>query len=105
MKELPNVTIGSEAIRKTLTALINEFIRVENSETGLEYQVRSNYIRGQIDLLTTMINEKWQVKDTGQSYYEHLNTLVQVYSLMGVWQIDKLQPAAVTGKHKFRWRK
>ncbi|RKJ45991.1 hypothetical protein D7X33_34440 [Butyricicoccus sp. 1XD8-22] len=89
--EIPRVTISSEAIRNTLTELINEFIRIEKSETGLAYQQKTNYTRGKISLITSFINEEWNYKKSGQSYYNFLRFIVEKYELSGVWRIDDLK--------------
>lgn len=85
--EFPTLTVDPEAIRKVLTDLINEFIRVEKSLTGLEYQQRSNFVRGQIDVITSLIEDKWDYRNC-QSYYEYLNYLVKKYLLQGVWKMQ-----------------
>ncbi|AYK68261.1 hypothetical protein ABS751_10525 [Bacillus subtilis] len=89
--ELPPVNISQVALRKILTDVINEFIRIEKSETGLAYQQKSFYIRGKISLITTLIDEKWSYKETGQSYFEFLKNLVDKYELDGVWRINDLR--------------
>ncbi|MGG3102118.1 hypothetical protein ABEP12_02325 [Bacillus velezensis] len=88
--EFPPVNISQNALRKMLTDVINEFIRIEKSETGLAYQQKSFYIRGEISLITTLIDEKWNYKETGQSYFEFLKNLVDKYELNGVWRINDL---------------
>ncbi|GAA0854023.1 hypothetical protein ABER99_20355 [Paenibacillus glucanolyticus] len=87
--DFPVITISAHATRNTLTELINEFIRIEKSTTGLEYQQRSNFVRGQIAVITSLINDIWDRKHQ-QSYYAYLNYLVQKYSLQGVWRIVEL---------------
>lgn len=88
---IPDVRISSDAIRITLTELINEYIRIEKTESGVKYQNRSNYVRGQIDIITSLINEKWDYKVTKQSYYNYLVEIVKKYDLQGVWRINDLQ--------------
>ncbi|RUT38700.1 hypothetical protein EJP82_26670 [Paenibacillus anaericanus] len=73
-----------------LTDLINEFIRIEKSTTGIEYQQRSHFVRGQIDLLTSLINDRWDYTNSYQTYYRYLHYLVGKYSLSGVWKIKDL---------------
>ena len=82
--EFPTIKIAPNFIRTALTDLINEFIRIEKTIRGLEYQQHSFFERGQIDLLTSIIDDRWNNKETGRSYYEYLHYLVQKYSLAGV---------------------
>lgn len=89
--ELPTIKITPSSIRTALTDLINEFIRIEKSISDLEYQQHSFFVRGQIDLLTSIIDDRWNNRETGRSYYEYLHYLVQKYSLSGVWKIDDLK--------------
>ncbi len=88
--EFPSVNISQVALRKMLTDIINEFIRVEKSETGLSYQQKSFYIRGKLFLIATLIDEKWTYNENGQSYFEFLKYLVDKYNLDGVWRINDL---------------
>lgn len=88
---IPDVRISSDAIRITLTELINEFIRIEKNERDVQHQNKSNYVRGQIDIITSIINEKWDYNVTKQSYYNYLVNLVRKYDLQGVWRINELQ--------------
>ncbi|GED04214.1 hypothetical protein [Bacillus atrophaeus] len=88
--EIPTIKISPDASRKLLTDAINEFIRIEKSVTGLAYQQKSNFIRGQISLITAFIGEEWSFKETGQSYFEFLKYLVNKYRLDGVWKINDL---------------
>ncbi|MCY7883091.1 hypothetical protein MOD62_16020 [Bacillus spizizenii] len=88
--ELPPVNISQVALRKMLTDVINEFIRIEKSVTGMTYQQKSYYIRGKLSLITALIEEEWNHKETGQSYFEFLKYLVDKYDLDGVWKINDL---------------
>ncbi|MEQ6001493.1 hypothetical protein U2I83_18630 [Bacillus amyloliquefaciens] len=88
--EFPSVNISQVALRKMLTDIINEFIRVEKSETGLSYQQKSFYIRGKLFLIAALIDEKWTYNENGQSYFEFLKYLVEKYNLDGVWRINDL---------------
>lgn len=80
--------ISPNAIRETLTHLINEFIRIEKTLSGLEYQQSSSSVRGQINLITSFIREEIA---PNESYYEHLKNLVNTYSLQGVWRVEDLK--------------
>ncbi|MGG4106728.1 hypothetical protein AAXB25_22780 [Paenibacillus lautus] len=60
--EFPTIRIAPNSIRTALTDLINEFIRIEKSIRGLEYQQHSFIVRGQIDLLTSIIDDRWNNK-------------------------------------------
>ncbi|MEC0434415.1 hypothetical protein P8832_09605 [Bacillus subtilis] len=88
--EFPSVNISQASLRKMLTDIINEFIRVEKSEKGLSYQQKSFYIRGKLFLIATLIDEKWTYNENGQSYFEFLKYLVDKYNLDGVWRINDL---------------
>lgn len=89
--EIPRVTLSSEVIRNALTELINEFIKIEKTETGLVYQQKSNFTRGKISVITSFINEEWNHKESGQSYYAFLRYIVVKYELSGVWKINELR--------------
>lgn len=88
--ELPTLNISAEELRKVLTDVINEFIRIEKTETGLAYQQKSYFIRGQLSVTTALIQEQWDFSETGQSYYDFLKYLVEKYNLSGVWSINDL---------------
>ncbi|MGE7828860.1 hypothetical protein [Paenibacillus sp. NPDC093718] len=85
----PSLIISTEAIREGLTTLINEYIRIEKSLTGLKYQQESNFVRGQIAAITSLINDTWE-RNLHQSYFVYLKYLVEKYSLQGVWRINEL---------------
>ncbi|MBR7817999.1 MULTISPECIES: hypothetical protein [Bacillus] len=88
--EIPIIKLSPDASRKFLTDAINEFIRIEKSVTGLDYQQKSSFIRGQISFITTLMGEEWSFKESGQSYFEFLKYLVNKYRLEGVWRINDL---------------
>lgn len=88
--EMPKITLSSKVMREMLTELINEFIRVEKSVNGETYWSKSSSIRGQITLLTSFLNEKWEYKESEQSYFEFLIYIVNKYELKGVWRIEEL---------------
>ncbi|MED3102053.1 hypothetical protein BTT_63940 (plasmid) [Bacillus thuringiensis serovar morrisoni str. 4AA1] len=88
--EIPEVTLSSKAIREMLTDRINEFIRIEKSENDGKYHVKSSFVRGQINVITTLLDETWDFKESGQSYFDFLKYLVSKYQLEGVWRIKEL---------------
>ncbi|MFS0558553.1 hypothetical protein [Brevibacillus sp. 179-C9.3 HS] len=79
--DFPSVTISSDALKNALTDCVNSFIEIEKSQTGLSYQQKSNFVRGQIALLSSFLGDHWDYKSAGQSYYEFLIELVEKYSL------------------------
>jgi len=83
------IEISSSNIRETITTLINDYIRIEKTETGLAYQQRSNFKMGQISIVIQLMGEKWDFHETGQSYYEFLKYLVEKYD-RSVWRINDL---------------
>jgi len=83
------IEISSSSIRESITTLINDYIRIEKTETGLSYQQKSNYKMGQINIVIQLMGEKWDFHETGQSYYEFLKYLVEKYEL-SVWRINDL---------------
>ncbi|AEA19294.1 MULTISPECIES: hypothetical protein [Bacillus cereus group] len=88
--EIPEVILSSKAIREMLTERINEFIRIEKSENDGKYHVKSSFVRGQINVITTLLDETWDYKESGQSYFDFLKYLVNKYQLEGVWRIKEL---------------
>lgn len=88
--EIPKITLSPKVMREILTELINEFIRIEKSVNGETYWSKSSAIRGQITLLTSFLNEKWEYKESEQSYFEFLTYIVNKYELKGVWRIEEL---------------
>ncbi|MGR6017763.1 hypothetical protein ACT7CM_27315 [Bacillus paranthracis] len=88
--EIPRVILSSKAIREMLTERINEFIRIEKSKNDGRYHEKSSFVRGQINVITTFIDETWDYKESGQSYFEFLKYLVNKYQLEGVWRIKDL---------------
>lgn len=76
----PSVTISSDALKNALSDCINSFIEIEKFQTVLSYQQKSNFVRGQIALLS-FFGDHWEYKNAGQSYYEFLIELVEKYSL------------------------
>ncbi|MFS0815506.1 hypothetical protein ABC382_00860 [Lysinibacillus sp. 1P01SD] len=78
-------------IEEALTSCINDFIRVEKTITGFEYQQESYYIRGQISILISILGEKWSFHETGQCYYAFLKYLVDKYKLEDVKEINDLK--------------
>ncbi|EDZ49843.1 hypothetical protein [Bacillus cereus] len=88
--EIPKITLSPKVMREILTELINEFIRIEKSVNGETYWSKSSAIRGQITLLTSFLNEKWEYKESEQSYFEFLIYIVNKYELKGVWRIEEL---------------
>ncbi|MEI5915068.1 hypothetical protein [Bacillus albus] len=88
--EIPGITLSPKIMREMLTELINEFIRIEKSVNGENYWPKSSAIRGQITLLTSFLDEKWEYKDSKQSYFEFLIYIVNKYELKGVWRIEEL---------------
>ncbi|WP_246310717.1 hypothetical protein [Paenibacillus xylanilyticus] len=90
--DFPTVCVKPEQFRELLTQQINEFIRIEKNETGLEYQQKSYFVRGQIKMTTCLIDDEWKkYKETGRSYYEFLFYLVIKYELLGVYRINELK--------------
>ncbi|MCP1181244.1 hypothetical protein NKS28_27930 [Bacillus sp. 1663tsa1] len=88
--EIPRVILSSKAIREMLTERINEFIRIEKSKNDGRYHEKSSFVRGQINVITTFIDETWDYKESGQSYFEFLKYLVNKYQLEGVWRIKDI---------------
>lgn len=89
--EIPTVTLSSEAIRNALSELINEFIRIEKSATGVvEYQQRSNFIRGQISLITSFMVKNGTIQNQVKAILTFLKYIVNKYELSGVWRINEL---------------
>ncbi|HDR7001827.1 TPA: hypothetical protein QCW13_005066 [Bacillus cereus] len=88
--KIPEVILSSKAIREMLTERINEFIRIEKSENDGKYHVKSSFVRGQINVITTLLDETWDFKESGQSYFDFLKYLVNKYQLKGVWRIKDL---------------
>lgn len=87
---MPKITLSPNVMREMLTELINEFIRIEKSVNSETYWSKSSSIRGQITLLTSFLNEKWEYKESQQSYFEFLIYIVNKYELKGVWRIEEL---------------
>ena len=88
--DFPTITLSSKSIRQALTNLINEYIRIEKTETGLSYQKKTNFVRGQIALITSLIKEDWKYSETETSYYNFLKYIVEKYQL-SVWKINDLK--------------
>ncbi|MED0952622.1 hypothetical protein P4T70_31855 [Bacillus mobilis] len=87
---MPKIILSPKVMREMLTELINEFIRIEESVNGETYWSKSSSIRGKITLLTSFLNEKWEYKESQQSYFEFLIYIVNKYELKGVWRIEEL---------------
>lgn len=87
---LPSVQILSSDMEEVLTYLINYYIQVEKTETGQRYQKKNSFTMGQINIITSLIGEKWDYHETGQCYYDFLKYLVEKYKLSGVSRINDL---------------
>lgn len=87
--ELTTIQISSANMREVITTLINDYIRIEKMETGLTYQQRSYFKRGQINIVTKLMGEEWDFQETGQCYFDFLKYLVDKYEL-SVWRINDL---------------
>lgn len=85
-----SVQIAENDLKEVITAFINDYIRIEKNETSISYQQKQNFKRGQIDVVTSLMGEKWDFHETGQTYHEFLKYLVEKYELNGVWRIDDL---------------
>ncbi|APO48557.1 hypothetical protein BS614_30945 (plasmid) [Paenibacillus xylanexedens] len=90
-EDFPTVCVKPEQFRELLTQQINEFIRIEKNETGLEYQRKSYFVRGQIKMITRLIGDERRYEETGRSDYEFLTYLVNKYELLGVYRINELK--------------
>ncbi|MCY9311678.1 hypothetical protein MOF23_22360 [Bacillus inaquosorum] len=90
MSTIPTVQIPSDDLKKFMTTLINDYIRIEITETGLNYQQKNNFKMGQISIIAMLIGETWDFHRTGQSYYDFLKYLVEKYELSGVLRINDL---------------
>ncbi|WP_243292827.1 hypothetical protein [Bacillus sp. FJAT-47783] len=90
MSTIPTIQIPSTELKGIITTLINDYIRIERTETGLNYQQKSNFKRGQISIVATLMGEKWDFYETGQCYYDFLKYLVEKYELSGVSRINDL---------------
>lgn len=90
MSTIPTLQIPSEDLKEFLTTLINDYIQVERTETGLNYQQKNNFKMGQISIVAMLIGETWNFHKTGQSYYDFLKYLVEKYELTGVLNINDL---------------
>lgn len=90
-KELPTIQINSTDMKEIITTLINDYIRIEKHETGLDYQQKNNFKMGQINIVASLIGEKWDFHKTGQCYYNFLKYLVEKYKLSGVSKINDLE--------------
>ncbi|MFY0521099.1 hypothetical protein ACOMCU_25225 [Lysinibacillus sp. UGB7] len=88
--EVPTIQISSANMREVITTLINGYIRIEKTETGLAYQQKSNFKMGQINIVANLMGEEWTFHETGQCYYNFLKYLVEKYELSGVWRINDL---------------
>lgn len=84
------ITISSESAKDILTNLINEYIRIENSLSGLAYQQKSHFTRGKIAVIIACIGERWNFNETGQNYHDFLKYIVKKYELTVLWRINDL---------------
>lgn len=87
---IPKITISADAVRGILTDLIDKFIRIEKTANGIDYQQKSNYIRGQLALIIYLLGEEPDFMKSGQSYYISLKKIVEKYDLI-VWRINELR--------------
>lgn len=78
---MSNVTVSLESIKEALTECIQKYINIEKNPkiNGLEYQQETHYVRGQINILTQLINMSWQDKE--KSYYKFINELIEHLNL------------------------
>ncbi|MGG2934768.1 hypothetical protein ABEO66_11670 [Bacillus pacificus] len=88
----PRVIIEPQIIEKILTELINEFIRIEKFESGLEYRFQSKLVMDKLILITSFLNEKWKWNEEKQSFYHYLKYITSKYELSGVNGLDGLYP-------------
>ncbi len=74
-KELPTIQINSTELKEIITTLISDYIRIEKTGTGLNYQQKINFKMGQINIIASLIGEKWDFHGTGQCYHDFLKYL------------------------------
>ncbi|MED2127950.1 hypothetical protein P4V88_23355 [Bacillus thuringiensis] len=64
--------------------------KVGDNFKDLPIDNKSSFVRGQINVITTLLDETWDYKESGQSYFDFLKYLVNKYQLEGVWRIKDL---------------
>src|SRR5699024_3199129 len=82
--KLPTIQMNSTDLKEVITSLINDYIRIEKTETGLGYQQKQHFKMGQINIIASLIGEKWDWLETGQCYHDFLKYLISKYQLRGV---------------------
>lgn len=89
--KIPTIQINSTELKEIITTLISDYIRIEKTETGLNYQQKINFKMGQINIIASLIGEKWDFHGTGQCYHDFLKYLFWKYKLSGVSEINDLE--------------
>lgn len=59
MSTIPTIQIPSNDLKEFLTTLINDYIQIERTETGINYQRKNIFKIGQISIVAMLIGETW----------------------------------------------
>jgi len=73
---------------ESLSNRVEKYVEIETSGkvTGLKYQHTMNFIMGEISMLTRILDIEWNYKETGQAYYEFINSLIEKFD----FEVQKL---------------